>query len=51
VEALFEGEGKKVEAIIAWSRKGPLGARVTDIEILWEPHQGEYDHFEIRYGR
>ena len=51
VEALFEGEEKKVQAIIAWSRKGPLGARVTDVEIMWEPYQGDHDYFEIRYGR
>ena len=50
VQALFEGERKRVEEIIAWCRKGPLGAHVTDIEINWEPYQGEYHHFDIRYS-
>jgi len=50
VEALFEGEKKKVEEIIAWCHRGPLGSRVTKVEIAWEPYQGEYHHFDIRYG-
>lgn len=50
VEALFEGEKKKVEDIIAWCRRGPLGARVAEVEIIREPYRGEYDHFTIRHG-
>jgi len=50
VQALFEGEKKKVEKILDWCHQGPLGARVTKVEIIWEPYQGEYKQFEIRYG-
>jgi len=50
VQALFEGEKKKVEEIIGWCHKGPPGARVTSVDILWELYQGEYGHFDIRYG-
>jgi acylphosphatase len=50
VQALVEGEKKKVEEMIAWCRKGPYGAHVTEVEISWEPYQGDYHHFDIRYG-
>jgi acylphosphatase len=50
VQALFEGEKKKVEAIIAWCHKGPPGARVSTVQIFWEPYQEEFKYFEIRYG-
>ncbi len=50
VQALFEGEKKKVEQVIGWCHKGPPGARVSKVEILWEPYKGEYKHFDIRYG-
>jgi len=35
VEALFCGEASSTEAMIAWCRKGPPLARVTNVEI-WE---------------
>ena len=51
VQARIEGEKKKVEQLIAWCHKGPPGARVTTVDISWEPHTGEYKSFDIRYGR
>ena len=50
VEALFEGEKKKVEAIVAWCRKGPPGARVSKVDVSWEPSSGEFRRFDVRYG-
>ncbi len=50
VQALFEGEKKKVEEILAWCHKGPPGARVDKVEIVWETYRGEYRLFDIRYG-
>jgi acylphosphatase len=35
VEAEVEGEPPEVEAIIAWARRGPRGARVTDVRVRW----------------
>jgi acylphosphatase len=50
VQALFEGEKKKVEEIIGWCHKGPPGAHVTGVDISWEPYRGEHRQFDIRYG-
>lgn len=33
VEAAVEGEAKAVEAIIAWARRGPPAAMVTDVAV------------------
>ena len=44
VEALVQGPDDAVQALIAWTRHGPPGARVTDIAI--EPAAGDYSTFE-----
>jgi len=51
VEALFEGETLKVEEILGWCHKGPSGAVVDNVKILYEPYKGEFKHFDILYGR
>jgi acylphosphatase len=51
VEAIFEGPKKKVEAIVSWCHRGPLGAKVNSVDIAWEPFTHESGNFEIRYGR
>jgi acylphosphatase len=50
VQALFEGEKKKVEEIVGWCHRGPSGARVTNVDIFWEPYKGEYKYFDIRFS-
>jgi acylphosphatase len=50
VEAVFEGEKEAVEKLIEFCRRGPPGARVTKVEISWEPPTGEFKDFKIRYG-
>lgn len=50
VEAVFEGEKKAVEKLIEFCRRGPPGARVTKVDISWEPYTGEFKDFKIRYG-
>ena len=51
VEAVFEGEKKKVEEIVEWCRRGPSGANVRKVEIVREPYSREFSCFDIRYGR
>jgi acylphosphatase len=47
VEAVFEGEPELVESMIEWSRRGPVGARVADVEVSWEEPTGETE-FTVR---
>ena len=45
VEAVFEGEKDKIEKIVAWMKKGPFLAKVSEIEIGWEEHNNEFTTF------
>lgn len=49
VEAVFEGEKKDIEAMIAQCKKGPEVAWVEKVEVKWEDPTGEFSGFEIRY--
>jgi acylphosphatase len=49
VEAVFEGEEEAVKELIEFCRRGPLGARVTKVDVRWENYTGEFKDFEIRY--
>jgi acylphosphatase len=49
VEALFEGEKKKVDQIIQWCHRGPSEARVAKVHATWENYMGEFDDFSVRY--
>jgi len=42
VEAVFEGTPDAVEALVAWCRRGPSGARVDDVRVEREAPSGEY---------
>jgi acylphosphatase len=48
VEAVFEGSRELIEEAVAACRKGPPGARVEEVEMIWETPLGEQG-FEIRY--
>ncbi|TMA55166.1 MAG: acylphosphatase, partial [Deltaproteobacteria bacterium] len=48
VEAEVEGAPEAVDALIAWARRGPPAARVTDVEVhRMDPH-GERGRFVVR---
>jgi acylphosphatase len=49
VEAEIEGEREDVEALIAWARRGPPGARVSDVVVDWVAPTGVRDGFAIRH--
>ena len=48
VEILAEGEKEKLEELIDWVGKGPISARVDNLEIIWREYKGEFTNFEIR---
>ena len=43
VEAVFEAASAAVEAMVAWCRHGPAGARVDEMEVTDEPAEGLSD--------
>lgn len=49
VEAVFEGEKGDVERMVEFCRRGPPGAKVSNVEVEWEEYKGEHEDFEIRY--
>ena len=48
VEAIAEGAKAKLEALIAWCRQGPDGARVTQVDVRWETPENNFYSFSIR---
>jgi acylphosphatase len=47
VEALFEGDPEAVEAMVAFCREGPRGARVNRVEMSKADPEGLSD-FQVR---
>jgi acylphosphatase len=41
VEAVFEGDERRVDSMVDWCRRGPSGARVDDVEVETEQPEGE----------
>ena len=48
VEAVFEGDEASVKAMIEWCHSGSPRATVDDVDVEYEPPEGE-SGFEIRY--
>jgi acylphosphatase len=46
VEAVIDGAPDAVEGILAWARRGPRGASVTEVEVSEIP--GSFEGFELR---
>jgi acylphosphatase len=49
VEAVFEGDADKVDAMLGWCRIGTPLSRVEKVEVREESFQGESHTFEVRY--
>ncbi len=47
LEVLFEGSSENVDALIAFCRRGPSGARVVDTKVFFERYTGEFKDFRI----
>lgn len=48
VEAVLEGQGELIEQAILACKRGPSGARVTEVDVTWASPLG-LQGFEIRY--
>lgn len=48
VEAVAQGARADVEALIGWSYRGPAGARIDMIDVLWEAPDHSFFGFVVR---
>lgn len=48
VEALLQGSPQAVDTLIAWARRGPAGAAVTDVAASAAGHEPAHAGFELR---
>ena len=46
VEAVIDGAPDAVEAVLAWARRGPRGASVTEVEVV--EIRESFERFEMR---
>jgi acylphosphatase len=48
VEALLQGSEEAVEALVAWARRGPRGARVSDVQTHAVEQSEAFSRFELK---
>lgn len=48
VEVEAEGPRGLLEEFLGDLRRGPSGASVSDVDVVWEPARGEFASFTIR---
>ena len=46
VEAVLDGTPDSVSAVLAWARRGPPSAHVTDVQV--EEIVGRFERFDLR---
>jgi acylphosphatase len=49
VEAVFEGEETDVQALVDFCRRGPSGAKVSDVKVAFEKFLGEFKNFKVTF--
>ena len=49
VEAVFEGDKRVVENMLAWCHKGPSYAYVDRVETEWQAYAGDLTDFRVVY--
>ena len=49
VEAAFEGDQERVEAVLAWCQEGPGHAQVSDVKVDWQAYAGEFSAFDVTF--
>ena len=48
VEVLVQGEKEKIEKLIEWCKKGPPGAKVSDVAVMWKKILDRFEGFRIK---
>ena len=49
VEAVFEGEEQSVKELVDFCRKGPKGAFIRNVDVVFETFSGEFQNFSVVY--
>lgn len=49
VEVVAEGQRTQLQALVELLKRGPLGARVQEVNLQWSPPTGNYRGFRILY--
>jgi acylphosphatase len=49
VEIVAEGDRELLNELLQWSYHGPSSARVDHVDFSFEPYQGEFNSFGVRY--
>jgi len=49
VEVVAEGEKEDLEKLFEKLKQGPPGARVKNVESIWEDYSGEFQEFRITW--
>jgi acylphosphatase len=49
VEAVFEGEKMNVEEAVEFCKRGPPGAYVHDLQVIWGDWKGEFRDFRVTH--
>lgn len=49
VEVCAEGTADALERFIAWLRRGPPGAHVTDVDVDARPFSGAWQGFDVEF--
>jgi len=47
VEIIASGERKTLEKLLEWCYRGPVGAKVTEIEFSWVETKEKFEGFKI----
>ncbi len=49
VEATFQGSQEELEEMVRWCHRGPPGAWVRDVEVIWEEPDPAVAGFRVTY--
>ncbi len=49
VEFMAEGQRGMLDSFIKDINRGPVAARVTNLELTWDKFTGEFNNFRIRF--
>jgi acylphosphatase len=49
VEVNAEGALPDLERMLAWLRRGPPGAHVSEVQVQWLPWSGRFEGFDVEF--